>query len=136
MQEVDEVFDTFEEQDVILQSDVSSTEVTLQEVSIDADINEDISDNLQYPCIIVEGIETTEEVNFFKNRIVDEGKAIPMYIAFKGYKKQIGYFELTLDNLLLIRCISDYSVRLYKDKKNYLKIDLHAPEQLIKFIRL
>lgn len=131
----EEVFDTFIEEDEVSEVD-TSTDVELQEVSIDAEINESISDDLNYPCIIISGLSTTEEVTFFKNRVFDQEKAIPMYIEFKGLRKQIGYFELTLDNLLLIRCISNYDVRLFKDKKSYLKIDLHAPEQLMKFIRL
>lgn len=110
-------------------------EVNLQEVNIANQVNEKISDDVKYPCIIIAGIETKEEVEFFLNRIGKEN-ALPLYLNYNTYLKKIGTFEVSLDNLLLVRCISNYDVRIYKNNKDYLKLDLYNPEQLIKFITL
>ena len=134
-------FDTFDDFDSVDEVSVEmvttpDTEVRLQEVNVAQEINKNISDNLQYPCVIISGIKTTEEVTFFNSRKGDTNKELPLYIDFNGYVKQIGVFEISLNNLLVTRCISDYEIRLYRDAKNYMKIDLHAPEHLIKFITI
>lgn len=113
----------------------ADTEVDLQEINIANQVNEKISDDVKYPCIIIAGIETKEEVEFFLNRVGKEN-ALPLYLNYNTYLKKIGTFEVSLDNLLLVRCISNYDVRIYKNNKDYLKLDLYNPEQLIKFITL
>lgn len=133
-----EDFDTFDTFDEVAVETVNTadTNVKLQEVNVTQEINKNISDSMQFPCVMISGIKTAEEVTFFNSRKGDACKELPLYIDFNGYVKQIGVFELSLNNLLITRCISNYEVRLYRDAKNYMKIDLHAPEHLMKFITI
>ena len=135
----EEVFDAFDDDSVVVPNikivNESNTDVDLQEVDISSDINQEISDEIQYPCVIIRGVETKEEVEFFLKRI-NGGKALPLYLNFNNYVKRLGNFELSLNNLLLIRSISNYDLRLYKNNKDYLRINLNEPNQLIKFITL
>lgn len=129
MEEMD-AFDAFSESE-----DVSRTNsVFLQEVDISDGVNNEISDQIEYPCIIVDNIKTKEEVTFFLKRKCNQAKALPFYLAFNGYVKRIGLFELTLENLLSIRSIANYRLRLYRNANESRVIDLDDPEQLIKFI--
>lgn len=129
MEEMD-AFDAFSESE-----DVSRTNsVFLQEVDISDGVNNEISDQIEYPCIIVDNIKTKEEVTFFLKRKCNQAKALPFYLAFNGYVKRIGLFELTLENLLSIRSIANYRLRLYRTASESRVIDLDDPEQLIKFI--
>lgn len=129
MEEMD-AFDAFSESE----DDARTNSVFLQEVDISDGVNNEISDQIEYPCIIVDNIKTKEEVTFFLKRKCNQAKALPFYLAFNGYVKRIGLFELTLENLLSIRSIADYRLQLYRNARESKVIDLDDPEQLIKFI--
>lgn len=92
--------------------------------------------NVCYPHVLVEGVNTEEEVNYFHKRFCDKDKSVPLYIKFDTLYKCIGSFELTLDNLLLVRSISNYKVSLMVSADKSIDIDLNNPVSLLNFITL
>lgn len=131
-----EVFDCFEEFNVepCVTSEDTSIEV---EVINDSDgVNDSISDSLSFPCILIAGIETEEEVTFFSNRKATPFMALPLYLNFHGLVKRIGEFELSLDNLLRTRSVGNYSIKLGRSADDFVDIDVNEPNTLLKFIKL
>lgn len=124
------MFDAFSEQEESSNTD----EVSLQEVDISDGVNNAISDKIIYPCVIIEDIKTKEEVNFFLKRKCNPQKALPFYLLFDGYVKQLGMFELSLENLLAVRCVSNYKIRVCKSAVEQRLINVNNPDQLLKFI--
>lgn len=107
--------------------------VELQEVD---DFIPESSEGMKFPCIIIEGITTEEEVLYFNSKFCDTNKSLPLYIEFDGVFKKIGTFELSLDNLLVVRSIDEYKIKLATSKEKLIEIDLESPDNLIKFITL
>lgn len=107
--------------------------VELQEVD---DFIPKSSDDMKFPCIIIEGVTTEEEVLYFNSKFCDANKSLPLYIEFDGIFKKIGSFELTLDNLLVVRSIDRYKIKLATSKEKLVDIDTESPDNLIKFITL
>lgn len=96
-----------------------------------------MKDGMQYPCVIIDGITSNNEIVFFRNHSKKTDSSVPAYMLVSGEPVSLGYFDLVLDNLLAIREIYDYKVRLYKEKDGEgIWIDLDNPDTLIKFIRL
>lgn len=107
--------------------------IELQEVD---DFIADDRNNVVFPHVLIEGINTEEEVNYFHKKFCDKDKSLPLYIKFDTMYRCIGNFELTLDNLLVIRSISDYKIALIVAEDKVLPVDLNDPASLIKFITL
>ena len=42
--------------------------VELEEVSVLEEVNELVSDEIEYPAILIEGVNSKEELNYFVNR--------------------------------------------------------------------
>lgn len=102
------------------------------------DLFEPINDReMQYPCIAIYGIETENEFLFFRDRIVkDDSVCLPMYFECEGQLVELGKFPLTLDFLLALRSIGDYTIFLCSSESEKKQIDLNDPDTLIKFIKL
>lgn len=113
----------------------STDDVTL-EVYDDSEYKKAVSDNLNFPCVVLFGITTEEEVAFFKSRITDDEMSLPLYGDLEGQKFYIGNLELSLNTLLSIRSIYDYKLLLMKNSENSVSIDLDDADTLIKFIKL
>ena len=59
------------------------------------------------------------------------------YMVVEGEPVSLGFFDLTLENLLAVREIYDYKLVIYKERSSEgTLIDLNDPSTLIKFIRL
>lgn len=108
-------------------------DILLQEV--DDFIQTDLS-NVKYPHVRIAGVTTEEEVIYFHKKFCDEGKSLPLYLAFENTYKCIGSFELTLDNLLVVRSIDNYKLDLIVAEDKVIPIDIENPVKLIKFITL
>ena len=100
------------------------------------DFVEDNAGNLNYPHILIEGVTTEEEVLYFHKKFAEEGKSLPLYLKFDGIHQCIGSFNLTLDNLLVVRSIDKYGLSLVISEEQQLPIDLDDIGSLIKFITL
>ena len=109
-------------------------EVNLVEVDPLEEINSSLSESVEYPCITVQGINTEEEVNFFRNRVIKTDNTLPLYIDFNGFLKRIGDFELELNNLLAIRTIGEYLFTIYQDKETSKILDFNNEVLLESFI--
>lgn len=91
----------------------------------------------EFPCIVIDGIETENEFIFFKDRVVDDPElCIPMYFECENEMVKIGMFPLTLDFLLVLRSIGGYSLTLYTGEDECKPIDLDDVSTLMKFIKL
>ncbi len=123
--------------DVIYQSETTSPEYESTVVSLGADTFSDAPD-LQYPCIVLEGVEYVWELNFLKNRVFREHLALPVYVNHTGHYFYLTQMELTEKTLALFNSISEgsYKVSIHKDKTTISEIDYTDGETLEKFIRL
>lgn len=92
--------------------------------------------NVEFPCVMIDGIDTMEEVEFFKQRICSDEKSLPLYCDCDANVVKIGNLELTFGTLLSLHMIFDYKIKLYKTPESFVTLDLNDPEVLIKFIRL
>lgn len=92
--------------------------------------------SVKYPHVLIEGIETEEEVTYFNKKFNEKDKSLPLYLQFESVYKCIGSFEMTLDNLIVVRSIANYKVTLMLEEGNAVPIDLNNPERLLKFISL
>lgn len=93
---------------------------------------------LQYPCMVVEGIEYTWEMEFFKNRSYNERLSIPLYVRFQGRYLLLTRVDLTSRTLMEFASISEgnYKVEIHKGENIKTTIDYMDGTTLEKFIKL
>lgn len=126
---------------------VVDSNVDLNELSLDvySDIpsikegSEETENNLTYPCAVIMGITTTHEIEFLKNHSCDMNVSLPLYIDYEGLTLLLGKIELTMDYMLLLRCLdvaNRYTLSIHKSKEDIVSIDLSDPATLMKFIRI
>lgn len=94
------------------------------------------SDKLCFPCIILEGIKTAEELQFLANHAFDVNCALPMFIKHCGVTKRAGSIDMTLVAMQGLGAIAAYKVTLCKTPTDQVTLDLADPGTLIKFIRI
>lgn len=102
----------------------------------DSSFNNALSAMMEYPCVLMEGITSSEELSFFQKRRVRSEISLPFYGKFEGLVFKVGEFELSLDSLLTIRSIYPYKLTLLKNENDAVPIDIDDPNTLIKFIHL
>lgn len=93
-------------------------------------------DDVEYPHIFVDGIETTEEFAFFSNRKYDSDVILPLYCKVDNLLAKVGDMACELNAFLELRFIHDYRVFICKDANSKKEVPLDDPEALIKFIKL
>lgn len=101
--------------------------------------SEETPNPLEYPCAVISGITTTHEVEFLKNHVCDAEVSLPLYIDYDGLVMLLGKIELTLDYMLLLKCMNiadKYSLSIHKSKDTIVSVDLNDPLTLMKFIRI
>ena len=108
----------------------------LDEIDDSLSINRTTSDEVSYPCVFIEGILLIDEVLYFRERLVETDVSLPLYYEFSGIIKCIGRFELSLDNLLRIRNISNYVIYLAQSSESKVAIDINDPNVLAYFIKI
>lgn len=89
--------------------------------------------NLQFPCMVLEGVLINQEVVYLQERGVDQESAIPLYIRQEGEDILIGQFDMSLDSLLCMRRLG-YDMTLYLPNGEERKLD--NPDLFFNFIRL
>ena len=95
-----------------------------------------MSEQLEYPCAVIEGVTTEEEFAFLRNHKNDLSVSIPLFCSVDGLMCRVGLLELSLDRFLTLRSISDYKISIYRSENDCVPIDLNDPENLINFIKL
>lgn len=110
--------------------------------TIELDVYEDDSiqqeawNEVQFPCIFIEGVTTNEEISFFRERGGNAHDAIAAYCMVENTPVSLGTFELNLRTLLMLRSIYSYKVLLMQSREETVEINLDDADVLIKFIRL
>lgn len=67
--------------------------IELAEVDVVSSVSKQISDELDYPCVLIKGIQSQEELSFFMNRGGSKEKLLPLFLDFEGYIKRIGFLK-------------------------------------------
>lgn len=110
--------------------------VELEEVGVLEQVNELVSDDMVYPAILIDGIKSKEELNYFMSRGNDSSRSLPLYLKFDSYVKRIGSLELSLDSLLTLRVFTGYKITLLKNEMDSTDIDINDDQTLVKFISI
>lgn len=116
---------------------VSVEEVDLLDLELEEETTEIITEGMQFPCVLLEGIESEKEVRHFMKSEVDEALSLPLYMRFENVVKEVGKYELSLDYILKTAYISSkYTLTICKSENTFVDIDLKNPAALMNFIVL
>ena len=100
------------------------------------DSTTDVLTGIEYPCLVIDGVTSEEEIFFFRDRSVGSDATLPLYCVIENVPLKIGTCELELKALLSLKGIFDYKLTLYKSAEHRIDLDLNDPSVLMKFIRL
>lgn len=101
-----------------------------------ARLNAQMSSDLVYPFIEIQGIDSQEEIKYLNRISKDLDNSLPLYMAFQGSMQRIGKIQLSVNFLINILSISDYRIILHKDANTKAVIPIDTPEELEQFIKL
>lgn len=109
------------------------------DVNLESVIDESTYAEIKYPCLLLNGASTNEEVNFLRSFSTEKNnsKAIYLYCEAAQGVCEIGYIKLTLKFLLTLSRMPGYRLySLYSDTSERNEIKLDDPEILSNFISL
>lgn len=109
------------------------------DVNLESVIDESTYAEIKYPCLLLNGASTNEEVDFLRsfNTEKNNSKAIYLYCEAAQGVCEIGYIKLTLKFLLTLSRMPGYRLySLYSDTSERNEIKLDDPEVLSNFISL
>ena len=109
------------------------------DVNLDSVIDESTYAEIKYPCLLLNGASTNEEVDFLRSFSTEKNnsKAIYLYCEAAQGVCEIGYIKLTLKFLLTLSRMPGYRLySLYSDTSERNEIKLDDPEVLSNFISL
>lgn len=122
--------------DEFTDSEDTSVNVELEEYT-DSEYNAFVSDPLEYPCLKIMDELSQEEYDFLVNKQFSDSTSLPLYCNIEGCNKRIGRMDLTLDNMLSLRQIYLYDIRLLKGcDTEPVKLELNSTDFLTKLIRV
>lgn len=110
-----------------------------EEVFLEEYVDESLELNkkeIEYPCVFIEGLTNTYEIEYFSKRLCNESLSFPLYCMVEGVPFNIGRFEMSLDNLLAVKRIFGYKINLHKSESSIVSIDLNDTSTLMKFIKI
>lgn len=110
-------------------------QVNLEEYHDDV-FTESMYATVEYPCVFIEGVNTEEEIAYFRSHEYLEDASVPLYTLVEGIPLEIGRIDLTLQSLLTLRSIYAYGLTLFRSRDDSVTIDLNDANVLSKFIRL
>lgn len=110
-------------------------EVELEVVDFRADVAQALSNDLELPCIVIQGVNTLEELNYFSSLKQTED-SIPLFINFDNLQKKIGNIDVSLKTLLNIKLLGDYQLLYYNEKGERQEIMLNQPISLLQFMKI
>lgn len=90
---------------------------------------------LSYPCVIMSGVHSQEEYDFF-NQAGHRDNTIPGYVEIDGVFVKMMDFDFSIDTLLKLKFLGNYTLTLYRSEDDSVPIDLENPYFLMKFIKL
>ena len=109
------------------------------DVNLESVIDESTYAEIKYPCLLLNGASTNEEVDFLRSFSTEKNnsKAIYLYCEAAQGVCEIGYIKLTLKFLLTLSRMPGYRLySLYSDTSGRNEIKLDDPEILSNFISL
>lgn len=109
------------------------------DVNLESVIDESTYAEINYPCLLLNGASTNEEVDFLRSFSTEKNnsKAIYLYCEAAQGVCEIGYIKLTLKFLLTLSRMPGYRLySLYSDTSERNEIKLDDPEVLSNFISL
>ena len=109
------------------------------DVNLESVIDESTYAEIKYPCLLLYGASTNEEVDFLRSFSTEKNnsKAIYLYCEAAQGVCEIGYIKLTLKFLLTLSRMPGYRLySLYSDTSERNEIKLDDPEVLSNFISL
>ena len=109
------------------------------DVNLESVIDESTYAEIKYPCLLLNGASTNEEVDFLRSFSTEKNnsKAIYLYCEAAQGVCEIGYIKLTLKFLLTLSRMPGYRLySLYSDTSERNEIKLADPEVLSNFISL
>ena len=109
------------------------------DVNLESVIEESTYAEIKYPCLLLNGASTNEEVDFLRSFSTEKNnsKAIYLYCEAAQGVCEIGYIKLTLKFLLTLSRMPGYRLySLYSDTSERNEIKLDDPEVLSNFISL
>lgn len=109
------------------------------DVNLESVIDESTYAEIKYPCLLLNGASTNEEVDFLRSFSTEKNnsKAIYLYCEAVQGVCEIGYIKLTLKFLLTLSRMPGYRLySLYSDTSERNEIKLDDPEVLSNFISL
>lgn len=109
------------------------------DVNLESVIDESTYAEIKYPCLLLNGASTNEEVDFLRSFSTEKNnsKAIYLYCEATQGVCEIGYIKLTLKFLLTLSRMPGYRLySLYSDTSERNEIKLDDPEVLSNFISL
>lgn len=109
------------------------------DVNLESVIDESTYAEIKYPCLLLNGASTNEEVDFLRSFSTEKNnsKAIYLYCEAAQGVCEIGYIKLTLKFLLTLSRMPGYRLySLYSDTSERNEIKLDDPKVLSNFISL
>lgn len=122
--------------DILLRDDLidNSDALELETISTGNDVC--LSDKLEYPCMVISGLATKEEIEFFTRQRKATANCLPLYLEFDGVKKKAGRYELSMEACQILRMIADYSVSIYRGEGDKVKLDLNDERTFVNLLRI
>lgn len=92
---------------------------------------------LEYPCLVIEGVNLLPELEFYKKQQSEEGAGLHAYAKNAEYYISLGRLNLDLDMLCTLRGIStEYKVYVYNSFEDRREVCYTDAKILEGFIRL
>lgn len=103
----------------------------------DSEFRDMMSCRLTYPCVILKGMTTETEFEFFKKRPVREGAVVlPLFVEVSGVIVECSQLEFSLESMLTVKAINNYTVVLCRAEDDSVVLNLEDPETFIKLIKV
>ena len=107
------------------------------DVNLESVIDESTYAEIKYPCLLLNGASTNEEVDFLRSFSTEKNNSKAIYLYCEAGVCEIGYIKLTLKFLLTLSRMPGYRLySLYSDTSERNEIKLDDPEILSNFISL
>ena len=93
---------------------------------------------LDYPCIVLEGVEYVWEMEYLKSKEYNPEISLPFYVRYENKYVKLGRLDLSHSTFVNFAVIGEgsYKVEIHKSEGNVVPIDCTDVETLKKFIRL
>lgn len=131
--ELDEIFN----QNELIEDEPENVQEDPDDVCLESVEDSDFYAEIQYPCLILNGASTVEEIDFLKTFSTEptHSKAIYLYCEAKQGVCEVGYVKLNLNFLLTLSRMPGYTLSvLGSENSKRVSIDLASPDSLVKFV--